>query len=142
MWWFEKTKHITSNAVVSAPDKNVTIAKKCSVFPVEFVGKFFDFTPLARCYFPFEVENVSILCLVRSKESVLSCSDLLVISGAMIKIYLYFSQVFTYFTLLVIPVHGCHYLNLLNIIDGNSSIQSICVCNVQLAVFNTNISCL
>ncbi|KAF7829975.1 phosphoribosylaminoimidazole-succinocarboxamide synthase, chloroplastic [Senna tora] len=37
LWWFEKTKHITSNAVVSAPDKNVTIAKKCSVFPVEFV---------------------------------------------------------------------------------------------------------
>ncbi|XP_028789132.1 phosphoribosylaminoimidazole-succinocarboxamide synthase, chloroplastic [Neltuma alba] len=37
LWWFEKTKHITSNAVVSAPDKNVTIARKCSVFPVEFV---------------------------------------------------------------------------------------------------------
>ncbi|KAI9117822.1 hypothetical protein K1719_011237 [Acacia pycnantha] len=37
LWWFEKTKHITSNAVVSAPDKNVTIARKCSVFLVEFV---------------------------------------------------------------------------------------------------------
>jgi phosphoribosylaminoimidazole-succinocarboxamide synthase len=37
LWWFEKTRHITSNAVVSSPDKNVTIAKKCSVFPVEFV---------------------------------------------------------------------------------------------------------
>ncbi|XP_054799706.1 phosphoribosylaminoimidazole-succinocarboxamide synthase, chloroplastic isoform X2 [Prosopis cineraria] len=37
LWWFEKTMHITSNAVVSAPDKNVTIARKCSVFPVEFV---------------------------------------------------------------------------------------------------------
>lgn len=33
------TQHITPNAVVSTPDKNVTIAKKCSVFPVEFVGK-------------------------------------------------------------------------------------------------------
>ncbi|WCJ35686.1 Phosphoribosylaminoimidazole-succinocarboxamide synthase [Euphorbia peplus] len=37
LWWFGKTQHITQNAVVSAPDNNVTIAKKCSVFPVEFV---------------------------------------------------------------------------------------------------------
>ncbi|KAL7245576.1 hypothetical protein ACSBR2_000831 [Camellia fascicularis] len=37
LWWFNQTQHITPNAVVSAPDKNVTIAKKCSVFPVEFV---------------------------------------------------------------------------------------------------------
>ncbi|XP_058773391.1 phosphoribosylaminoimidazole-succinocarboxamide synthase, chloroplastic-like [Vicia villosa] len=41
LWWFERTKHIVSNAVVSAPDKNVTIAKKCSVFPVEFVARGF-----------------------------------------------------------------------------------------------------
>ncbi|KAK1319427.1 hypothetical protein QJS10_CPB04g01304 [Acorus calamus] len=39
LWWFNKTEHITSNAVFSSPDKNVTIAKKCSVFPVEFVGR-------------------------------------------------------------------------------------------------------
>ncbi|KAK4399556.1 Phosphoribosylaminoimidazole-succinocarboxamide synthase, chloroplastic [Sesamum angolense] len=32
-----KGQHIISNAVVSSPDRNVTIAKKCSVFPVEFV---------------------------------------------------------------------------------------------------------
>ncbi|XP_062164535.1 phosphoribosylaminoimidazole-succinocarboxamide synthase, chloroplastic [Alnus glutinosa] len=37
LWWFDRTRHITSNAVVASPDKNVTIAKKCSVFPVEFV---------------------------------------------------------------------------------------------------------
>ncbi|KDP41444.1 hypothetical protein JCGZ_15851 [Jatropha curcas] len=37
LWWFNKTQHITQNAVVTAPDENVTIAKKCSVFPVEFV---------------------------------------------------------------------------------------------------------
>ncbi|KAG8385086.1 hypothetical protein BUALT_Bualt03G0004900 [Buddleja alternifolia] len=37
LWWFSKTQHIIPNAVVSSPDKNVTIAKKCSVFPVEFV---------------------------------------------------------------------------------------------------------
>ncbi|KAI8548350.1 hypothetical protein RHMOL_Rhmol07G0267200 [Rhododendron molle] len=41
LWWFNKTQHITPNAVVSVPDKNVTIAKKCSVFPVEFVVRGF-----------------------------------------------------------------------------------------------------
>ncbi|KAG4963727.1 hypothetical protein AAZX31_14G165400 [Glycine max] len=41
LWWFERTKHIVSNAVVSAPDNNVTIARKCSVFPVEFVARGF-----------------------------------------------------------------------------------------------------
>lgn len=41
LWWFERTRHITPNAVVSTPDKNVTIAKKCSVFPVEFVVRGF-----------------------------------------------------------------------------------------------------
>lgn len=40
-WWFSKTEHITSNAVVSIPDRNVTIARKCSVFPVEFVVRGF-----------------------------------------------------------------------------------------------------
>ncbi|KAF5740179.1 phosphoribosylaminoimidazole-succinocarboxamide synthase chloroplastic [Tripterygium wilfordii] len=37
LWWFNNTQHITQNAIVASPDKNVTIAKKCSVFPVEFV---------------------------------------------------------------------------------------------------------
>ncbi|KAL7131346.1 hypothetical protein ABFS83_13G191300 [Erythranthe nasuta] len=37
LWWFAQTQHIVPNAVVSSPDRNVTIAKKCSVFPVEFV---------------------------------------------------------------------------------------------------------
>ncbi|BBN07540.1 phosphoribosylaminoimidazole-succinocarboxamide synthase [Marchantia polymorpha subsp. ruderalis] len=36
-WWFDNSQHITANAVVSIPDPNVTIARKCSVFPVEFV---------------------------------------------------------------------------------------------------------
>ncbi|XP_075497856.1 phosphoribosylaminoimidazole-succinocarboxamide synthase, chloroplastic-like [Primulina tabacum] len=37
LWWFSKTQHIIPNSVVSSPDRNVTIAKKCVVFPVEFV---------------------------------------------------------------------------------------------------------
>ncbi|KAJ4745170.1 Phosphoribosylaminoimidazole-succinocarboxamide synthase [Rhynchospora pubera] len=41
LWWFDKTRHITPNAVISSPDRNVTIAKRCSVFPVEFVVRGF-----------------------------------------------------------------------------------------------------
>lgn len=36
-WWFEQTEHIIPNHVLVIPDPNVTIAKKCDVFPVEFV---------------------------------------------------------------------------------------------------------
>ncbi len=36
-FWFEKTRHIVDNHVLSIPDPNVTIAKKCQVFPIEFV---------------------------------------------------------------------------------------------------------
>ena len=40
-WWFEQTKHIIPNQVISVPDPNVTIAKKCKVFPIEFVVRGF-----------------------------------------------------------------------------------------------------
>ena len=36
-WWFDQTKDIIQNHVLSIPDPNVTIAKKCDVFPIEFV---------------------------------------------------------------------------------------------------------
>ncbi len=36
-WWFEQTGHIIPNHVIDIPDPNVTIAKKCRVFPVEFI---------------------------------------------------------------------------------------------------------
>jgi len=36
-WWFEQTRHIVPNHVISIPDPNVTIAKTCTVFPIEFV---------------------------------------------------------------------------------------------------------
>jgi phosphoribosylaminoimidazole-succinocarboxamide synthase len=36
-FWFEKTEDIVSNQVIDIPDPNVTIAKKCAVFPIEFV---------------------------------------------------------------------------------------------------------
>ena len=36
-WWFEQTRHIVPNQVLSIPDPNVTIAKNCTAFPIEFV---------------------------------------------------------------------------------------------------------
>jgi phosphoribosylaminoimidazole-succinocarboxamide synthase len=36
-WWFEQTQDIIPNHVIAIPDPNVTIAKKCTVFPIEFV---------------------------------------------------------------------------------------------------------
>ncbi len=36
-FWFEHTRDIVPNHVIEVPDPNVTIAKKCDVFPVEFV---------------------------------------------------------------------------------------------------------
>ena len=36
-WWFEQTKDIVKNHVISIPDPNATLAQKCKVFPIEFV---------------------------------------------------------------------------------------------------------
>jgi phosphoribosylaminoimidazole-succinocarboxamide synthase len=36
-WWFEKTKDIVSNHALAVPDPNVTIARKCTMLPVEAV---------------------------------------------------------------------------------------------------------
>eukprot|EP00178_Gracilaria_changii_P002120 TRINITY_DN1313_c0_g2_i1.p1 TRINITY_DN1313_c0_g2~~TRINITY_DN1313_c0_g2_i1.p1 ORF type:complete len:595 (+),score=80.21 TRINITY_DN1313_c0_g2_i1:241-1785(+) len=36
-FWFESTKHIVPNHVLSVPHPNVTIARRCQPFPIEFV---------------------------------------------------------------------------------------------------------
>ena len=36
-WWFRHTEHIVPNHVLSVPDANVTIGRKCTPFPIEFV---------------------------------------------------------------------------------------------------------
>jgi len=36
-YWFEQTKHIVSNHILSIPHPNVSIVKKCTPFPIEFV---------------------------------------------------------------------------------------------------------
>lgn len=40
-WWFSNTQHIIPNAVLDVPDPNITVMKKCTVFPVEFVVRGF-----------------------------------------------------------------------------------------------------
>lgn len=37
LWWFHQTKDIVPNHVIASPHPNVTIARRCEVFPVEFV---------------------------------------------------------------------------------------------------------
>jgi phosphoribosylaminoimidazole-succinocarboxamide synthase len=36
-WWFEQTKDIIDNSVISVPDSNVIIQKKCQVFPFKVI---------------------------------------------------------------------------------------------------------
>ncbi len=36
-WWFEQTASLVPNHLLAIPDPNVMIAKKCRVFPIEFV---------------------------------------------------------------------------------------------------------
>lgn len=36
-WWFERSSHIIPNHLLAVPHPNVSIVKKCKVFPVEFV---------------------------------------------------------------------------------------------------------
>lgn len=37
LWWFNKTNHIVSNHIIDSPDPNVSIVKKCNVYPIEVV---------------------------------------------------------------------------------------------------------
>lgn len=37
LWWFNLSKDVVPNHIIASPHSNVTIGKKCSVFPVEFV---------------------------------------------------------------------------------------------------------
>jgi phosphoribosylaminoimidazole-succinocarboxamide synthase len=36
-WWYQAASHIIANAKIALPHPNVMIAKKCRVFPVEFI---------------------------------------------------------------------------------------------------------
>lgn len=36
-WWFAKTKHIIGNHVIEVPAPNALLARKCKIFPLEFI---------------------------------------------------------------------------------------------------------
>lgn len=36
-WWFRQTQHIVPNHVLACPHPNITVARACQVFPVEFI---------------------------------------------------------------------------------------------------------
>lgn len=50
LWAFEQSKDIAPNHVLSSPDPNVTIARKCTAFPVEFVVRAYITGSLWRDY--------------------------------------------------------------------------------------------
>jgi phosphoribosylaminoimidazole-succinocarboxamide synthase len=37
-WWMGQTAHVARNALLAVPHPNVAVMRKCTVFPVEFVG--------------------------------------------------------------------------------------------------------
>eukprot|EP00958_Prasinococcus_capsulatus_P016427 scaffold1809_cov386-Prasinococcus_capsulatus_cf.AAC.56 len=47
-WWFERTRNIVDNALLSVPHANVSVMKSCKVFPVEFVVRGY-ITGSTRC---------------------------------------------------------------------------------------------
>ena len=47
-WWFERTAEMVPNALLAVPHPNVSVMRKCSVFPVEFVGERASPRPPAR----------------------------------------------------------------------------------------------
>lgn len=40
-WWFEKTKDIVPNHILAIPDPNVTVGRKCKMWPIEVVPRGF-----------------------------------------------------------------------------------------------------
>ena len=36
-WWFKQTEDVVPNAWLASPDPNVTVMRRCEVFPIEFV---------------------------------------------------------------------------------------------------------
>jgi phosphoribosylaminoimidazole-succinocarboxamide synthase len=59
-WWFANTRHIIDNAVLDVPDPNITVMKKCSVFPVEFVVRGFMTGVLYVCV--YELQQLGLWC--------------------------------------------------------------------------------
>jgi phosphoribosylaminoimidazole-succinocarboxamide synthase len=37
LWWFDRTKHLVPNHILSSPHPNVMVTKRCHVFPISFI---------------------------------------------------------------------------------------------------------
>jgi phosphoribosylaminoimidazole-succinocarboxamide synthase len=37
LWWFDHTKHLVPNHIISSPHPNVMVTKRCTVFPISFM---------------------------------------------------------------------------------------------------------
>lgn len=59
-WWMDNTQHIVENALLSIPDPNACIMKKCTVFPVEFVCRGFM---TGRVFLPLVILLVMLVVL-------------------------------------------------------------------------------
>src|SRR6266851_4011349 len=49
-FWFEKTRHVVRNHLTDIPDPNVTVARRCKPFPIEFVVRGYITGSLWRDY--------------------------------------------------------------------------------------------
>jgi hypothetical protein len=67
-WWFANTRHIIDNAVLDVPDPNVTVMKKCSVFPVEFVVRGFMTGGRAFLGLQGSVQQLDVWCTALSQH--------------------------------------------------------------------------
>ncbi len=71
-WWMQQTEHIVPNALLAVPDPNVSVMRRCAVFPVEFVVRgFMTGTPLGRAHVP--AAQAHLLCVACLPQRRLAC---------------------------------------------------------------------
>lgn len=70
-WWMHETQHIAPNALLAVPDPNVSIMRRCRVFPVEFVVRgYLTGMPRSR-----PVSRSVAICCMQNSECICSlCS--------------------------------------------------------------------
>ena len=59
-WWMHSTQHIVPNALLAVPHPNVSVMRRCRVFPVEFVVRAYLTGRLPRWGGAVEHENGSL----------------------------------------------------------------------------------
>ena len=68
-WWMGATRHIAANALLDVPDPNVSVMRKCTVLPVEFVVRgFMTGAPSTLC-----MQKLVCYCCFRLKMRPCKC---------------------------------------------------------------------